>query len=199
MKKFDLAVREAEAESRMSKQNRLDFPVDRRDVYVYVLAMSGKISQAEAVAAALKRDIKPGDDVPMRGYWRAAGAIELAKANPSSAVAHLEKALARRGLGGAATGDNSWRVLLAEAYLDVDRRGEAVGVLEREISSYGPFDPILAVKAHYFLGLAYEKSGWREKAIQQYQEFLEIWKDADPGIAEVGDARTRLARLKSVA
>jgi hypothetical protein len=61
----------------------------------------------------------------------------------------------------------------------------------------GTWDPILARNAHYFLGIAYEKSGWKEKASQQYQEFLEILKDADPGIYEVEDARARLARLKS--
>jgi len=55
---------------------------------------------------------------------------------------------------------------------------------------------ILAVKAHYMLGLAYEKSGWNKKAIEQYEEFLEIWKDADPGIPEVEDAKERLEKLK---
>jgi hypothetical protein len=49
------------------------------------------------------------------------------------------------------------------------------------------------------LGLAYEKSGWHSKALDKYEEFLEIWKDADPGIPEVEDARERVARLKSKA
>jgi len=31
----------------------------------------------------------------------------------------------------------------------------------------------------------------------EHQKFLSLWKDADPGIAEVENARERLAGLKS--
>jgi hypothetical protein len=34
------------------------------------------------------------------------------------------------------------------------------------------------------------------KAIEHYEKFLNLWNDTDPGIAEVKDARERLARLK---
>ena len=40
------------------------------------------------------------------------------------------------------------------------------------------------------------KRSWKGKAIEHYEKFLELWKDADPGIAEVEDARMRLAGLK---
>ena len=37
----------------------------------------------------------------------------------------------------------------------------------------------------------------RSIAIEHYDKFLSLWKDADPGIAELEDAIKRLAGLKS--
>jgi hypothetical protein len=34
------------------------------------------------------------------------------------------------------------------------------------------------------------------KAIEHYEKFLDMWKDADPGIAEVENARERVAGLR---
>ena len=82
------------------------------------------------------------------------------------------------------------------------RLADAVTMFEKALRWYDnprAFEGLLSAKAHYWLGQAYEESGWRDKAIEQYETFLDIWKDADPGIEEIDDARERLARLKGKA
>jgi serine/threonine protein kinase/tetratricopeptide (TPR) repeat protein len=162
-----------------------------------LLAENGDFERAQEVALALKRNIEEKDETQMDTYWQLLGNMELAKGDAKTAVTYLEKA----------TKETMWwsfndRFFLARAYLGSGRLGEAVAQLERGLRSYDYSRlrlPIWAVKAHYLLGLAYEKSGWNKKAIEQYEEFLEIWKDADLGIPEVEDATQRLARLKDKA
>ena len=46
------------------------------------------------------------------------------------------------------------------------------------------------------LGKIFEQKAWKGKAIEHYEKFLDLWKDADPGILEVEDAKKRLAGLQ---
>jgi len=92
-----------------------------------------------------------------------------------------------------------WSYKLAKLYIDQGMLEKAVDLLERNVSYFNAddaFDAWSTVRFHYLHGIAYERSGWKDKAAKEYGTFLDIWKNADPGIKEVDDARSRLTALQ---
>jgi serine/threonine protein kinase/tetratricopeptide (TPR) repeat protein len=193
-KNLNLALKEVEKFMEMQSRLYPDEIATPPRIYARLLAENGDFEKAEEAALALKKDIEQRDQTQMYAYWHTLGNIELAKGNTKTAVTYLEK--------GAKESPSLYfgdRFVLSKAYLESGRVGEAVAQLEKALSRYDDarvMVPIWAVKAYYLLGLAYEKSGWSKKAIEQYEEFLEIWKDADPGIPEVEDVKERLKKLR---
>jgi len=50
--------------------------------------------------------------------------------------------------------------------------------------------------AHLQLGRAYAAAGDKVKARAAYQDFLNLWKDADPDVPVFKEAKTELAKLQ---
>jgi len=91
------------------------------------------------------------------------------------------------------------RDIVGRAHKIMKNIDQAIAKYEQLIT----FDPssknrrLIYPKYYYSLAKLYEQKGWKGKAMEHYQKFLDLWKDADPGIAEVEDAQKRLASLQS--
>jgi serine/threonine protein kinase/tetratricopeptide (TPR) repeat protein len=191
--RWDAALGEAKRGRAVELEADPEALIGGRDFLACVLVESGREAEARRVLEILKQDIEEKLPLVLYHYRQALGCVELFTGNAQAAVTHLEQAVWESievpFLG---------RLFLARAYLEAGRHGEAVSLLESVMNRYDEaraIRPIWSVRGHYYLGLAYERSGWDRKAVEQYEEFLEIWNDADPVLAEVQDARERLERL----
>ncbi|HUV67485.1 MAG TPA: FlgO family outer membrane protein [Sedimentisphaerales bacterium] len=178
----------------ISRETWRDYEFLARRLRVQILAEQGETDLARQEAEQLRRDLTEAGH-SAADYWYAVGSIQYSTGNLSEATVSFEKALE-----GATQFTLPTRFMLGRACLEAGKLGEAVEQFERLHSEHA--DPRLyfgpcTVKSYYYAGLAFERSGWIRNAIEQYEMFLDIWKDADPGILSVEDATQRLARLRS--
>ena len=83
-----------------------------------------------------------------------------------------------------------------QAYLAAGRGQEAAAEFQKILNHRGVVlaDPISAL-AHLQLGRAYVVSGDKAKAKAAYQDFLMLWKDADPDVPVLKQAVAEYAKL----
>ena len=102
-------------------------------------------------------------------------------------------------------GDPSWTLnfmlypayLRGEAYLAAQQGAAAAAEFQKILDHPGVVlnEPIGAL-AHLGMGRAYALSGGTVNARTKYQDFFVLWKDADPDISILKQARTEFARLR---
>jgi tetratricopeptide (TPR) repeat protein len=86
-----------------------------------------------------------------------------------------------------------------EAYLAAHQGGEAVAEFQKILDHRGIVlnEPIGAL-AHLQIGRAYAMQGDTTKARAAYQDFLTLWKDADPDIPILIEAKSEYAKLQMI-
>ncbi len=136
----------------------------------------------------------------IRFHYHLLGKIELKRENFSKAIENFKQALSYLPYQKYENNDQALFIdSLVTAYYLAGDKERALQEYEKIISLtagrlyYGD----IYVKSFYMMGRICEEKGWEGKAIENYQKFLDLWKNADPGIAEVGDAQKRLAELLS--
>jgi len=156
------------------------------------------MDKAHETAEELKELIEEGlNKKLMRNYYHLMGMIELERQNFSKAIEYFKKALSLLPYNQASS-HALFIDPLALAYYKAGNLEKAREEYKR-ISSltvgrlfYGD----IYANSFYMLGKIYEQKGYKAKAIEHYEKFLDLWKDADPGLPQVEDAKKRLAGLK---
>jgi tetratricopeptide (TPR) repeat protein len=139
----------------------------------------------------------------MRYYYHLMGHIELKENNAEEAVAYFEKATSFLPFQHEIEGGDEHALFydsLAFAFYiagDLEKAREHYENIHSLTTGRLNFGAIYA-KSYFMLGKIYEQKRWMGKAIESYEKFLHLWKDADSGIPEIEQASRRLAALKGL-
>ena len=92
---------------------------------------------------------------------------------------------------------------IARLQLEAGEPRKALAALSRVQETYfggGLFSfTLFHPRTYYLAGLAHERLGESAAALAAYDQFLALWKDADPELTELRDAKARAAALRASA
>jgi tetratricopeptide (TPR) repeat protein len=172
---------------------------------LYFVALALAYARDDARAKALADDLDksfPEDTIVQFNYLPTVrGKLALNKGDASGAIRSLGPA-APYELGATRTTDMDWTAMFpvfvrGEAYLAARRGSEAAAEFQKILDHRGLVlnQPIGAL-AHRGLGRAYVLQGDTVRAKAAYQDFLTLWKDADPDIPVLQKAKAEYAKLQ---
>jgi serine/threonine protein kinase/tetratricopeptide (TPR) repeat protein len=124
-------------------------------------------------------------------------AIEMRRGNFSGAIEQLRPTVAYEFADGVSAPTGYGAYCRGLAHLGQRSGKEAAEEFQKLLDNRGPlaFSPYW-VLAHLGLARAYAMSGDTYKARAMYREFLVLWKDADPDIPVIKQAKEEYAKLK---
>jgi eukaryotic-like serine/threonine-protein kinase len=205
----DAALREAlfgnvaEARQRVAAALRLSRGRDVQFGAALTLALVGDAARAQSLAGDLAKQL-PEDTLAQFNYLPTVRAqLALIHNDASKAIGALQPVSPYEfgELGTTHYGAFSPALypvyVRGEAYLAAHRGNEATAEFQKILDHRGVVlnEPIGAL-AHLGLARAYAMQGDTAKARAAYQDFLTLWKDADPDIPILREAKGEYAKLK---
>jgi eukaryotic-like serine/threonine-protein kinase len=173
---------------------------DSQVLAALALARAGETDEAQRMADELAK--RSPLNTMLNGYWLPTirAAVELHRKHPEKAISLLEAASGYE-LGTpppyAQAGSLYPVYVRGEAYLKVGQGQQAAVEFQKLIDHPGIVaNFVLGVLAHLQLGRAKIMSGDKEGARTAYQDFFALWKDADPDIPILKEARAEYAKLQ---
>jgi tetratricopeptide (TPR) repeat protein len=162
------------------------------------LLKMGDESGAEKTAEILKKAADSGLNKKLiRLYHHLLGYIRLERGDPAVAIKLFENSIALLPSNTSSRRADFFEPLARAYYIlgKLDDAAEVYDMITELKSGRFEYSDIYA-QSFYMLGKISQQKGNTAQAIQQYNKFLSLWKDADPGVAEVEDAKKRLDSLK---
>lgn len=202
------ALREAFSGNPVAAQKRasaaLELAKDREVEYgtALALALAGNSSQAQTLADELEKKFPEDTSVKFSYLPVLRASIALNRHQPSKAIELLESA-APYELGTPRSNLQGFFGALypvyvrGEAYLAASKGTEAIGEFQKILDHRGiVISDIIGALAHLQLGRAYAMAGEKAKAESAYQDFLNLWKDADSDSPILTQAESELRKLQ---
>ena len=182
------------AESKSAATQALSF--ERNQVSLtrssLALALCGDIGQPQALVDELAKEYPQFTIV--NGIWLPPirAALELDRNNAAQALTDLEPATRYEAAG------EFWsQYLRGQAYLKLNKGAEAAAEFQKIVGSRGqaPLSALYPL-AHVGLARAATLQGDSAKARKAYQDFFTFWKDADPEISILIEAKKEYEKVK---
>ena len=163
------------------------------------LAKAGDAARAHVLADNLAKRFPEDTTVQFNYLPTLRAQIALSRNDPSQAIEALKQA-APYELGTPGNGEFSPALypvyVRGEAYLAAHQGSEAAVEFQMILDHRGVVQngPIGAL-AHLGLARAFAQSGDTEKSLAQYREFLTLWKEADPDLRPLKEAKAEYKKL----
>jgi hypothetical protein len=190
--------------AKRSAKDALELAKNREVKYgaALAIAMSGDPSSAQSLASDLERDFPEDTSVRFNYLPAIHASLALDHGDPSKAIELLQVAVpyeisSPRSATFAYFGALYPVYVRGQAYLAAHRGNEAAREFEKIVDHRGiVIGDAFGVLAHLGLARAYALTGDTTTARAKYQDFLTLWKEADPDIPVLKQAKAEYATLQ---